>query len=131
MVLREGSIRTASTTSRVIAKDIAEFASDKKALDIVVLDMRKVANFCDYFVLCSGNTDRQVKAVADGIEEGLYTRGIKVKRPEGMMDKNWVVLDLGDVVAHVFQKDAREFYRLEYLWQEAKTVEWEKDKKRS
>lgn len=90
--------------------------------------MRKVVNFCDYFVLCSGNTDRQVKAIADGIDEGLRELGIRLGNLRGMKDKHWVVFDLGDVVVHIFQKEARGFYRLEYLWQEAKEVKWQRQK---
>ena len=84
--------------------------------------MRKVANFCDYFVICSGTSDRQVRAIADGIEEGLEKLGAKPRFKEGTKVSEWIVLDLGDIVVHVFQKQVREFYRLEYLWQEAKRV---------
>ena len=86
--------------------------------------MRKVANFCDYFVLCSGNSDRQIKAVAKGIEEGLEEYKQRIRHKQGLSDGRWVVLDLGDVVAHIFDKERREFYGLDYLWQEAKKVKW-------
>ncbi|MBF0523044.1 MAG: ribosome silencing factor [Candidatus Omnitrophica bacterium] len=107
---------------------MAQFASDKKAEDVIVLDMRKVVNFCDYFVICSGNVDRHVKAIAEGIDEGLEQLGIslpgfgrKAKTTE------WIVLDAGDVITHIFQKDLREFYNLEYLWQQAKKVKLGKE----
>ena len=109
-----------------LAKYIASFASDKKAEDIVVLDMRKQVNFCDYFVLCSGNTDRQTKAVADAIEEGLNKIGEPVKINKNLKDYSWVVVDTGTVIAHIFVKDLREYYNLEYLWREAKPVNWDK-----
>lgn len=86
--------------------------------------MRKLVNFCDYFVLCSGNTDRQVKAIADAIDEGLHDLGIKVGSNAGTKNADWVVFDAGDVVVHIFEKEMREFYNLEYLWQEAKEVKW-------
>ena len=116
--------KLASFTARKLAKLIAQFASDKKAEDIVVLDMRKVANFCDYFVLCSGNSDRQTKAIARGIEEGLYDYDQAVRRKQGLSEGRWVIMDFGTVVAHVFDKERREFYGLDYLWQEAKQVKW-------
>ncbi len=86
--------------------------------------MRKVANFCDYFVLCSGNSDRQVQAVAKGIEEGLEEMRMPLRHRQGLRDGRWVVLDMGSVVAHVFEKETREFYGLDYLWQQAKRVKW-------
>jgi ribosome-associated protein len=90
--------------------------------------MRKIVNFCDYFVISSGSADRHVKAIADGICDGLDKMGNPIKFKEGMKQGNWVVLDAGDVIIHVFQKDLREFYGLEYLWQEAKPVKWETKK---
>lgn len=113
-----------------LARAIANFASDKKAEDILVLDMREVVNFCDYFVISSGNTDRHVKAIADGIEEGLRDSGIKIKLREGLKQCDWVILDAGDVVVHTFVNDLREFYGLEYLWQEAKKIKWETKSKK-
>jgi len=113
-------------TSRNIAKSIAQFASDKKAEDILILDMRQIVNYCDYFVLCSGNTDRQVRAIAEHIDEGLGDLGLTGCFKQGLRKCDWVVLDTGDVVVHIFQKDIREFYKLEYLWREAKQVVWHK-----
>ena len=118
------NIRKASLTSRQLAKRIAELALDKKAEDIVVLDMRKRVNFCDYFVICSGTSVRHAQAVASGIEEGLQEDGLKAKLSQ-RMGQSWIVYDLGDVVVHVFEKNVREFYNLEYLWREAKTIKWE------
>jgi ribosome-associated protein len=88
--------------------------------------MRKVANFCDYFVICTGNTDRQVRAIALGIEESVEKLNLNPPRRQGLSDARWVVLDLGDVVVHVFEKLTREFYGLDYLWQEAKVVSYPK-----
>lgn len=112
-------------TSLKLSKFIANCASDKKAIDIVVLDMRKVVNYCDYFVICSGNTDRMVKAIADHIDDELRKIGNKLAKNQISGKGDWVVIDAGDVVSHIFQKDIREFYKLEYLWQEAKVVKWE------
>ena len=96
-----------------------------KALDIVILDMRKQVNFTDFFVICSGNTDRQVHAIAEHINVRLQELGVKTSFQKNSGNKEWVVLDAGDVVSHTFQKQAREFYQLEYLWREAKQVAWE------
>ena len=84
--------------------------------------MRKVANFCDYFVICTANSDRQVRAIADGVVEGLADEGQTVRHRQGLADAHWAILDLGNVVVHVFEREMREFYGLEYLWQEAKHV---------
>ena len=86
--------------------------------------MRKVANFCDYFVICSGTSERQVKAIADGIEDGLDGLNSPVRFKQGGSDARWVLLDLGNVVAHIFERETREFYGLEYLWQDAKKLAW-------
>jgi len=85
--------------------------------------MREVVNFCDFYVICSGNSDRQVKAIADNIEGELKNRGTKVEQRRGMKDSDWVIFDSGDVITHIFEKRAREFYNLEYLWREAKRVD--------
>ncbi|MDD3374616.1 MAG: ribosome silencing factor [Candidatus Omnitrophica bacterium] len=113
-------------TSKKTIQLIAELALSKKAEDLVVLDIRKVANFCDYFIICSGNSDRQVKAIADGMREGLSEQGTFVARPQGYRDAKWIIIDIGDVVVHVFEKQAREFYGLEYLWQGGKKIDWQK-----
>jgi len=115
-------LKKTPTTALGLAKLAAKFASDKKAEDIMVLDMRKAANFCDYFVICTGNSDRQLHAIAKGIEEGLEERGVNVRFKQGVKDNRWVLVDIGSVVTHVFSREAREFYGLEYLWQEAKKV---------
>ena len=119
------AIRKASITSKKVAISIAKFASDKKAEDIVVLDMRKQVNFCDYFVICSATSDRLVRAIADNIEEELGKMGVTLSTKGAVRHSNWIVLDTGDVIAHVFQKQVREFYNLEGLWQEAKQISLE------
>lgn len=112
-------------TSLQLAKVMARLAHDKKAVEITVLDMRKVANFCDFFVLCNGTSDRHIRAVAQGISDGLEEQGERVSSRAGFKDAHWVVLDAGDVIAHVFDEEAREFYGLDHLWQEAKQVKWQ------
>lgn len=97
--------------------------------------MRNVANFCDYFIICTGNSDRQVKAIADGIELGLKELGVKIRYKHGLKGVipskhggehepggSWALLDMGDVVVHIFEPSAREFYSLEYLWRDAPEI---------
>ena len=91
--------------------------------------MRKVANFCDYFVIATGNTDRQVRAIAEGIEEGLEKHGMKLRYKQGLNNASWAILDMGDVVTHIFTPEAREFYALEYLWRDASKIVWKAVKK--
>lgn len=99
---------------------IAEYADDRKAIDIVELDLRGVLGYADYFVICSGNTDRQVKAIHDGIHMQMKTEhGLLPRRVEGLPQAQWVLMDYLDVVVHIFTPETREFYRLEQLWGEA------------
>ena len=91
--------------------------------------MRRVVNFCDYFVVISGTSERHAQAIADGIEEGLLDAGLKVRYKEGLKSSRWVLVDMGDVVTHIFETQTREFYGLEHLWQDAARVTWEKKSK--
>ena len=107
-------------TPQQLAGWIAEYASDVKAIDLVELDLREILGYTDYFVIASGNTDRQTKAIHDRIHEGLKNEhGILPRRVEGLGEGRWILMDYLDVVVHVFTPDAREFYRLEQLWGEA------------
>jgi len=114
-----------SLSTRQIAKRIAQFASDTKAEDILVLDMRKVVNFCDYFVICSGTSTRHARAIADEIEDGLADLNLAGSFKQSLKQGDWIIFDTGDVVIHIFLKATRAFYQLEYLWQEATKVHWE------
>lgn len=103
-----------------LAATIAAYADDKKAIDLVQLDVGGILDYADHFIVCSGNTDRQTKAIADGIQEGLKKdHGILPRRIEGLPEARWILMDYLDVVVHVFTPDARDFYRLEQLWGEA------------
>jgi ribosome-associated protein len=103
-----------------LAELIAAYAGDAKAIDPVELDLRDVLAYTDYFVVCTGNTDRQTKAIHDRIHEGLKKEhGLLPRRVEGLAEARWILMDYLDVVVHVFTPDAREFYRLEQLWGEA------------
>lgn len=107
-------------TPEQIADWAAAYASDKKASDIVVLDLRGILGYADYFVICTGGTERQTKAIHDAVNEGMKKeRGMLPRRVEGLPQATWILLDYVDVVVHVFTPDVREYYRLEQLWGEA------------
>ncbi|MFI4984951.1 MAG: ribosome silencing factor [Solirubrobacterales bacterium] len=100
--------------------EIARYAVDKKAIDVVELDLRGVLGYTDYFLICSGNTPRQTKAIHDGILEGLKREHQTLpRRVEGASRADWILMDYLDVVVHVFTPETRDFYRLEQLWGEA------------
>jgi ribosome-associated protein len=102
--------------------EIARYAVDKKAIDVVELDLRGVLGYTDYFLICSGNTPRQAKAIHDGILEGLKREHQTLpRRVEGASRADWILMDYLDVVVHVFTPETRDFYRLEQLWGEAPT----------
>jgi len=133
-VPRDIVIRKKVLKSKALAQKVAKFADDTKAQDIVILDMRALVNFCDYFVIATGTSDRQARAIAEGIEDGLKEDGVDVgfsrslKALSGLQYSQengaWVILDMGDVVAHIFEPQAREFYALEHLWQDAVKTEY-------
>jgi ribosome-associated protein len=106
-------------TSEELARTIAAYADDKKAIDIVALDLRGVLDYTDFFIVCSGNTERQVKSIHDGIQIGMKNEhGELPRRVEGLREASWVLLDYLDVVVHVFTPEVRDFYSLERLWGE-------------
>ena len=98
---------------------MANAASDKKALDIVIIDMRKASGICDYFVIASGASTTQVRAIADNIAKTLKTSKGRLRHIEGEREALWILLDYGDVVGHVFLDTTRRFYDLERLWGDA------------
>jgi ribosome-associated protein len=102
-------------------------ASDKKAINTVVLDLREIASFTDYFVIASGSNERQVQAIADEVYERLKQTGSTAARIEGYKNAEWILLDYGDFVVHVFDEQARKFYDLERLWRESKRVALPRD----
>jgi ribosome-associated protein len=103
-----------------LARAIAYHAADRKALEIVQLDLRGIIGYTDFFVVCSGRSGRQVKAIHDAIHQGMKARhGLLPERVEGLAEARWVLMDYLDVVVHVFTPAARSYYRLEQLWAEA------------
>ena len=98
-------------------------AAEKKAVEPVVLDLREIASFTDFFVIASGTNERQVQAISDEIYETLKKSGSIAARVEGYKTAEWILLDYGDFIVHVFEQKARHFYNLERLWRESKRVE--------
>lgn len=114
-------VTTADIESRV--RSAVGAALDRKALDVVVLRVETVCDFTDFFFVCSGSSERQVRAIADAVEETLAVgHGIHPLHVEGLRQGKWVLLDFGDFVVHVFDRDRREFYRLDRLWSDGDDV---------
>jgi ribosome-associated protein len=105
-----------------IARRVVELAEDKKAADIVLLDLTGLTTLADAFVICSGGSERQLDAIADGILEGLRAEKVRPIGREGMAVSHWVLLDFGAVVVHIFTPPERDYYSLEKHWSEARTV---------
>lgn len=106
-------------------KIIALAADDKKAKDLLILDMKGITLVADYFIICSANSTTQVKAIADNIEEKTAEKGINLMHKEGYDAARWILLDFGSVVVHVFVEEERRFYNIERLWGDAKSVSFE------
>ena len=108
-------------TTKTLAKKIALLALTKKASDVTLLDLRKVTDMADFFVICTGDSDIQVKAIADAITDGTEQLGVSAWHREGLTKRQWILLDYVDIVVHVFHSEARKFYSLEKIWGDAKT----------
>lgn len=97
----------------------AKACDDKRAEDIVALDMEHISLIADYFLICHGNNERQVQAIARDVKETMEENGISIKRMEGFEQARWILVDIGDIVCHIFHKDERTYYNLERLWGDA------------
>jgi ribosome-associated protein len=105
-----------------MARTIVDLAADKKAADIVLIGVGRLTTLADYFVICSGGSERQLAAIADGIADGLAKEGTKPIGREGGAGAHWVLMDFGAVIVHIFATPEREFYQLEKLWADAPTL---------
>ena len=108
-----------SLESLAIANKAVEAASEKQAIDVVLLDTRKVCSFADYFVICSGESTRQIKTIYEEVEHALKKEGVLPHHHEGTLDSGWLLIDFGDVIVHIFASFEREYYQLDELWSEA------------
>jgi ribosome-associated protein len=102
---------------------IVDAADDKKAMNIVTLNLQGISLIADYFIICHGNSETQVQAIATEVRKKAEEKGVRVRGMEGMDTARWVLVDLGDIVVHVFHRDDREYYNIERLWSDAKVVE--------
>jgi ribosome-associated protein len=107
--------------SKELAHRISDLIFTKKGFNVVTIDLSKLVSFTDYFVICSADSDTQVKAISDEVDKNLSEEGVKCWHKEGLKALSWVLMDYVDVVVHIFKKDAREFYNLEKLWGDAPT----------
>ena len=114
-----GEVTIESTT---LARRAVEIAEDKQASDIIMPDLQQLSYVADYFVICSGESERQLKAILDAIDETLSREFNREARVEGAPDTGWVLLDYGDVVVHIFSVALRDYYRIERLWSKATPV---------
>lgn len=105
-----------------VIQRVANVCDDKRAEDIIALDMQEVSLMADCFLICHGNNERQVQAIAKSIKESMEEIGVSINRMEGYEQARWILVDLGDVVCHVFHKDERSYYNLERLWGDASRV---------
>jgi ribosome-associated protein len=115
-------VQESTVEAGTLARRVVELAEDKQASEIVMLDLRKLNTIADYFVICSGESDRQLKAILEAIDEGVSRDFARDARVEGTADTGWVLLDYGDVVVHIFSVALRDYYRLEQLWSKALPV---------
>ena len=115
-------IEETAIEATTLARRTVELAEDKLASDIVMLNLHNVNAIADYFVICTGESDRQLKAILDAIDEGIGKEFGRNARAEGTPDTGWVLLDFGDVVVHIFSVAMRDYYRLERLWSKATPV---------
>jgi ribosome-associated protein len=107
-------------TPKTLAKKIANLTLTKKAHDVLVMDLKKLTDVADYFVICSADSEPQVKAISEAVLDGTAKSGLDVWRSEGLSERHWIILDYVDVVVHIFLKDVRKFYNLDKLWGDAK-----------
>lgn len=115
---------TAQLSPEEMVRALARYAADRKAQEIVQLDLRGIIGYTDFFLICTGRTGRQVKAIHDAIHLGMKTdHQLLPERVEGLAEARWVLMDYLDVVVHVFTPDTRAYYRLEQLWGEAPMLE--------
>jgi len=118
----KADLETAAADTAARVRTAVAAAEDRKAVDLKVLHLGDVSGFTDYFLICSGTNERQVQAIADAVEERLRAERVRPLHVEGYNRAQWVLLDYGDLVVHVFQEQPRSFYALERLWSDAPDV---------
>jgi ribosome-associated protein len=118
-------------TTRQLAVTCAKLCEDKKAANIIILDVRDLTYIADYFIVCSTNNERQARAITDELRVAMRELGLRELGVEGVNDARWILQDFGDLVIHIFHESQREFYDIEGLWADAKQVKWTRAPKKS
>lgn len=108
--------------SKKLAKTAFNALDEKKGMDITIIDISQISVLADYFIIAGGNNENQVKALADNVEGELAKEGISPKHTEGYNNANWILMDFGDIIVHVFNQDDRLFYDLERIWRDGKII---------
>lgn len=108
--------------SKAMAKLAIQALEDKKAEDVRIIDISEVSILADYFLIATGNNQSQIQAMADNVQDALGRAGYEMKQVEGYRTANWVLMDFGDVIVHIFDKENRLFYNLERIWRDGKTI---------
>ena len=120
-----------ATTTRQLAVAAAKACEEKKAAQIVVLDVRDLTSITDYFIVCSTSNERQARAITDDLRVSMKQKGLRELGVEGVNDAKWILQDFGDIVLHIFHESQREFYDIEGLWADARQVKWTRAAKKS
>ncbi|HXX94768.1 MAG TPA: ribosome silencing factor [Planctomycetota bacterium] len=118
-------------TTRQLAVAAAKTCEEKKASQIVVLDVRDLTSITDYFIVCSTSNERQARAITDDLRVSLREKGLRELGVEGVNDAKWILQDFGDLVIHIFHESQREFYDIEGLWADARPIKWTRASKKS
>ena len=108
--------------SKMMLKLIYQALEDKKGEDIVMIDISQVSVLADYFVICSAGTDSQIQALVDNVDEKMHENGYQIRQQEGRNSGTWVLLDYGDVIVHIFERENRSFYNLERIWNDGRRI---------
>src|SRR5690625_617698 len=108
--------------TKQLLKHVVDACEDRKAENCIVLDMQQITTIADYFVIWHGNNERQVQAIAQSVREKLDEENYTIERIEGYQEARWILIDIGDVICHIFHKEEREYYNLERLWGDAREV---------
>ena len=108
--------------SKMMLKLIYQALEDKKGEDIVMIDISQVSVLADYFVICSAGNDSQIQALVDNVDEKMHENGYQIRQQEGRNSGTWVLLDYGDVIVHIFERENRSFYNLERIWNDARRI---------
>ena len=109
--------------SKMMLKLIYQALEDKKGEDIVMIDISQVSVLADYFVICSAGNDSQIQALVDNVDEKMHENGYQIRQQEGRNSGTWVLLDYGDVIVHIFERENRSFYNLERIWNDGKKID--------